>query len=218
MAKEPDQALPLTAVQVGMTAFWGSIWAILDGTGVLGDFGGDHGAWLLDEVTRTQYAIPGVFLAGFGQDEILRTVALAAAWTGIVTTAINRVGETTGLGKVSSSEASVLLATEPLWAAVFAGLFLGENMGPQAIFGGALIVAACLMTTVKPQTIQNAFGQEPEQPLEENGSQAPVKSVNSAGLSVQYMSRTQQQQQQSSPSSTATASSTALGSSNISDV
>jgi hypothetical protein len=168
-----------------MTAFWASVWALLDGTGMLGGFGGDHGAWLLDEVTRSQYAMPGVFLSGLGDDEVLRTVAIAAAWTGIVTTAINRVGETTGLGKVSSSEASVLLATEPLWAALFAGLFLGESMGPQAIIGGALIVAACLTTSLKPQQIQNLFGET----LPEDGSpRAPVRSVNSAGLSVQYLS------------------------------
>jgi len=188
MAKEPDQALPLTAVQVGMTAFWGSVWALLDGTGVLGDFGGDQGAWLLNEATRAQYAVPGVFLSGLGEDEVLRTVAVAAVWTGIVTTAINRVGETTGLGKVSSSEASVLLATEPLWAAVFAGLFLGEEMGPQAILGGALIVAACLTTSLKPQTLQNLFGGVL---LAEDGSTATVRSVNSAGLSVQYMKSSQ---------------------------
>ncbi|KAL7534438.1 hypothetical protein ACHAXR_005867 [Thalassiosira sp. AJA248-18] len=196
MAKEPDQALSLTAVQVGMTAFWGSVWALLDGTGMLGGFGGDHGAWLLDETLRAQYAMPGVFLSGLGDDEVLRTVAIAAVWTGVVTTAINRVGETTGLGKVSSSEASVLLATEPLWAALFAGLFLGESMGPQAILGGALIVAACLTTSVKPQTLQNLFGDGEE--LSEDGS----RSVNSAGLSVQYLSSSQAR-----PSS-----STALGS------
>jgi len=210
MAKEPDQALPLTAVQVGMTAFWGSVWALLDGMGLLGGFGGnDEGAWLLNEATRAQYAMPGVFLSGLGDDEVLRTVAIAAAWTGIVTTAINRVGETTGLGKVSSSEASVLLATEPLWAAVFAGLFLGESMGPQAILGGALIVAACLMTSVKPQVLQNLFGMSEEEASdsldvdEDRNPSAPVRSVNSAGLSVQYVTPTQKQP---------TASSTALGS------
>merc|ERR1712087_285319 len=63
MAKEPDQALPITAVQVGMTAFFGAIWAILDGTGLLGGFGGDHGAWLFDAGTRSHYAIPGLFLS-----------------------------------------------------------------------------------------------------------------------------------------------------------
>lgn len=193
MAKEPDQALPLTAVQVGMTAFWSSVWALLDGTGTLATLGGgDHGAWLLDATTRAQYAVPGVFAAGFGQDEVLRTVALAAVWTGVVTTAVNRVGETTGLGKVSSSEAAVLLATEPLWAAVFAGLFLGEGMGPQAAVGGALIIAACLTSSVKPQTLQNLFFEEPSTSDNGDGSPlAPVRSVNSAGLSVQYLSRQQ---------------------------
>lgn len=201
MAKEPDQALPLTAVQVGMTAFWGSVWALLDGIGALGNFGGNDGAWLLEETTRAQYAVPGVFLAGFGEDEVLRTVAIAAIWTGVVTTAVNRVGETTGLGKVSSSEASVLLATEPLWAAVFAGLFLGEEMGPQAIFGGALIVAACLTTSLKPQTLRNFFGGA-DSPDDDSDSAAPTRSVNSAGLSVQYMNGSQRP----------VASSTALGS------
>ena len=74
-----------------MTAFWGSVWALLDGTGMLGGFGGDHGAWLLDETLRSQYAMPGVFLSGLGDDEVLRTVAIAAVWTGVVTTAINKL-------------------------------------------------------------------------------------------------------------------------------
>ena len=160
MAKEPDQALPITAVQVGMTAFFGAVWATLDGTGVLGGFGGDNGAWLLNESTRSQYALPGLFLSGMGTDETLRNVAIAAGWTGLITTAANRVGETTGLGKMTPSEAAVLLATEPLWAAVFASVLLHENLGPQDIFGGALIVAACLTSAVKPSKLQELFGME----------------------------------------------------------
>eukprot|EP00568_Trieres_chinensis_P010293 CAMPEP_0183295958 /NCGR_PEP_ID=MMETSP0160_2-20130417/3708_1 /TAXON_ID=2839 ORGANISM="Odontella Sinensis, Strain Grunow 1884" /NCGR_SAMPLE_ID=MMETSP0160_2 /ASSEMBLY_ACC=CAM_ASM_000250 /LENGTH=505 /DNA_ID=CAMNT_0025457507 /DNA_START=47 /DNA_END=1564 /DNA_ORIENTATION=+ len=148
MAKEPDQALPITAVQVGMTAFFGAVWAALDGTGLLGGFGGDNGAWLLDATTREQYALPGLFLSGFSGDETLRNVAIAAGWTGLITTAANRVGETTGLGKMTSSEAAVLLATEPLWAAVFASILLGETMGPEDVLGGALIVAACLTSAL----------------------------------------------------------------------
>jgi len=157
MAKRPDQALPITACQVGMTAFWGGLWAFLDGMGYLGDFAGNQGAWLLDETTRGHYALPGLFLSGFGSDETLRIVAIAAVWTGLITTAGNRVAETTGLGKMSSSEAAVLLATEPLWAAVFASLFVGEVLGPEDIIGGALIVAACLATAVKPKVFQDFF-------------------------------------------------------------
>jgi len=162
MAKNPDQALPITAVQVGMTAFFASVWAIFDGTGVLGSFGGDNGAWLLDESTRVQYALPGLFLSGFTGDEALRNLAIAAAWTGLITTSANRVGETTALGKMSSSEAAVILATEPLWAALFASIYIGETLGPQDIVGGALIVVACLTTAVKPETLQKLLGIEPE--------------------------------------------------------
>ena len=167
MAKRPDQALPITACQVGMTAFWGGIWAFFDGMGYLGDFAGNQGAWLLEETTRSHYALPGLFLSGFGSDETLRIVAIAAVWTGLITTAGNRVAETTGLGKMSSSEAAVLLATEPLWAAVFASFFVGEVLGPEDIIGGALIVAACLATAVKPKVFQDFFRMNVEEEGEE---------------------------------------------------
>lgn len=158
MGKNPDQALPITAVAVGMTAFFGAIWAVLDGTGVINMGAGDYGSWLLDETTRSQFALPGLFLSGLGPDETLRNVAIAATWTGLITTAANRVGETTGLGKMSSSEAAVLLATEPLWAAVFASILLGETLGPQDVLGGALIIVACLTSTIKAETLRNLFG------------------------------------------------------------
>ena len=47
------------------------------------------------------------------------------------------------MGRLSSSEASVLLATEPMWAALFAAGLIGESLGPWDAAGGALIVAAC---------------------------------------------------------------------------
>ena len=93
--------------------------------------------WLLDESSRAHATLPGLFL-----DDNMRLVAFAAVWTGLITTAANRLGETTALGKLSSAEASVLLATEPLWAALFAALLLGEQLGWNDGVGGALIVAA----------------------------------------------------------------------------
>ena len=108
MQKEPTRALSITAAQVSVTAFISAVWAFCDGYG-LGPF---DGGWLLDDTLRATHTIPGLFL-----DPSLRAVAAAAAWTGLVTTAANRVAETTALGQVTSSEASVLLATGPLWAA-----------------------------------------------------------------------------------------------------
>ena len=82
-------------------------------------------------------------------DPTLQTAALAVAWTGIITTALNRFIETTALGKMKSAEASVILATEPLWASLFAALWLREDFGANDYIGGALIVGACLATALK---------------------------------------------------------------------
>lgn len=148
MAKEPSQALPITAMQCAMSAAFAGIWACLDGVGAMDGFfafGSPHGAWLLEESTKSTFTLPGLFFTdGF------RNVALAAAFTGFITTAGNRVGETVALGKLSSSEASVLLATEPLWAAVFASFLINEQLSLWDGVGGALIVAACVATAIDP--------------------------------------------------------------------
>ena len=149
MAKEPSQALPITAMQCAMSAAFAGVWAGLDGTGFMDgalSFGSPHGAWLLNESDAgSSFALPGLFF-----DANFRNVALAAAFTGFVTTAGNRVGETVALGKLSSSEASVLLATEPLWAAVFASFLINEQLSLWDGVGGALIVAACVVTAIDP--------------------------------------------------------------------
>lgn len=156
MAREPTQALPITATQCAVSALVAGVWAWLDGTGAAhGAFAfGDprHGAWLLDG-GGASYALPGLFY-----DPSLRSAAAAAAFTGLVTTAGNRVGETTALGRLSSSEASVLLATEPLWAAVFASALLHEHLDLWDGVGGALIVAACVATAIDPAWLRERLG------------------------------------------------------------
>lgn len=157
MAKEPSQALSITAAQCGMSALLSAIWAVLDGVGAFnGAFSvGPHGAWLLDESVRASFTLPGMFFSdGF------RACALAALFTGFITTAGNRVGETMALGKLSSSEASVLLATEPIWAAVFANLIVGEQLGYNDVVGGGLIVVACVATAIDPKWLRGKLGIE----------------------------------------------------------
>ena len=81
------------------------------------------------------------------------------------------MGETTALGKVSSSEASVLLSTEPLFAAVFASSLLGEELGWNAAAGGALIVGACLCNAATPQQVRALLSIAPSaEPEEERRS------------------------------------------------
>ena len=140
MRGRPDQALPITAVQVSMSAFLCMIWCLTDG-------------WLFQMNDASQYTLPNMFF-----EPSLQTAAWAVAWTGLITTAMNRVIETTALGKVSSAEASVILATEPLFAALFSAVLLSESFGANDYIGGALIVGACFATALKPSDFEPLFG------------------------------------------------------------
>ena len=75
------------------------------------------------------------------QSHIMSQPCASIQHTGLVTTALNRFIETTALDKLKSAEASVILATEPLWAALFAALWLKDDFGANDYIGGALIVS-----------------------------------------------------------------------------
>lgn len=133
--EEPGQVIPVTATLVATTAVCAWIWCLSEGS--IGP---------LQEL--------------FSSDPSLHIPVLAALlWTGIVSTSINFVVEIAALGYVPSSEAAVLLASEPVWAALFAAFLLGESMGGNDYVGGALIVGACLVNAlVKPSDIQKLLG------------------------------------------------------------
>lgn len=141
MRGRPDQALPITAVQVSMSALLCMVWCFMDG-------------WVGSEGTA-MYTLPNMFF-----EPSLTQAAWAVAWTGLITTAMNRVIETTALGKVSSAEASVILATEPLFAALFSAFLLAEQFGLNDYVGGVLIVGACFATALKPSDFDQFFNKE----------------------------------------------------------
>lgn len=67
----------------------------------------------------------------------------ALLWTGLVTGAGCAFAEAVALGRLSSSAATVIFATEPLFAAAFSAAVLGERLGGSGWAGGALVLAAC---------------------------------------------------------------------------
>ena len=81
-------------------------------------------------------------------------VAASIVWTGLVTTALTVLLQTTSLGVLSSSETTVLYSTEPIWAAAFANVVLGETVGLNTWVGGALIIAACISSSVSPRKLR----------------------------------------------------------------
>jgi drug/metabolite transporter (DMT)-like permease len=83
-------------------------------------------------------------------------------WTGLISTSLNFFIGLTALGKVPPSEASVLLASEPLWAALLSALFYeGSSLSISDGIGGILIVGACLVNAlVKPEMVWSATGED----------------------------------------------------------
>merc|ERR1711924_228180 len=68
---------------------------------------------------------------------------------GMVTTALPLFIEINALQNISSTLASLIYTTEPLWGALFASLFLKEHFGGLGYLGAALIVGSTAYATVK---------------------------------------------------------------------
>ena len=87
-------------------------------------------------------------------------VAAGVLYTGLVSTALAVLLQTRALGKIPATDSSVIVATEPLWAAGFAALLLGENLPDEAKLGGALILLGCLANDKLPETLVAPKGDE----------------------------------------------------------
>lgn len=128
MRQYPSQTLPITAVQVA-------------GVGLLSF------AWMCAEASQSGHLDASLLAPVLADTKVLGSIL----YLGVVTTALTRIGETTALGSVSSGDASILFTTEPLWAAVFGALLMGENLGVSAWIGGGLIVAGVCARLAAPR-------------------------------------------------------------------
>lgn len=126
MRRYPNDALPCAAIQCAVIALGASAAA----------FG--QGADLLN--------------APFWHD----TGALVSlVWLGLVSTAFTIWLQALAFKQVPATDASIILTSEPLWAALFASALLGEHLGVNQLAGGAAILAACavndgLLPTMPP--------------------------------------------------------------------
>lgn len=117
----PDQGGAITALQLVVTMFASWLWVIWDNQG-------------LPSVESITGALNSAEMGA------------AVLWTGLITTALTVFLQTTSVSKLSSQEATVLISTEPIWAALFSSVLLQEVIGPNAFIGGGLIVGACIFS------------------------------------------------------------------------
>ncbi|CAM9531413.1 unnamed protein product [Discosporangium mesarthrocarpum] len=92
--------------------------------------------------------------AGAGADALgghgTAAVPLAILWTGLMTTALTIYGETLAMRRLSASESTVILSTEPLFGTAFAAVLLGEPVGWSTATGAALVLLACVWSVLGP--------------------------------------------------------------------
>jgi drug/metabolite transporter (DMT)-like permease len=72
-------------------------------------------------------------------------------YTGLVTTALALWMESIAFANVPATDASLILTTEPLFAAGFGAIALGETFGISDYVGASLIVGACALSIVLDQ-------------------------------------------------------------------
>lgn len=65
-------------------------------------------------------------------------------YLGCVTTAGGLWLQTLAFRRVSASDASMILSSEPVWAAIFSAVLLGEQVTPIEAVGGGMIITACV--------------------------------------------------------------------------
>lgn len=130
MRKRPETALPVSAIKLVVVAL-----------ASLGMF--ELTPLFADNVGTVLPSLPdfGAILSS--------PVAMGGIlYTGIVTTALALWVESIAFAKVPATDASIILTTEPLFAALFGAVSLGETFGMSDYAGASLIVGACVLAAL----------------------------------------------------------------------
>lgn len=122
---------PLVAVKVVTQAILSVLWL------------GGRRLWSGGAASATAVAVSAVPWTPLA---VLMNVGLVL-WAGAVVSASTSWMQTKGQAAVPASEAAILYAAQPLWAAIIATLLLGETLGVSGMFGAGMIVAGTIVSS-----------------------------------------------------------------------
>jgi drug/metabolite transporter (DMT)-like permease len=135
MKKEPDAALPVSGIKLAVVAmaalalFEVSPHVAADASTAAVVEGAAQSLWKLPDFTPI----------------LSSPVALGAiCYTGIVTTSLALWVESIAFQRVQATDASIILTTEPLFAAAISSVLVGEQFGASDAIGAFFIVGACI--------------------------------------------------------------------------
>jgi len=132
MKKEPEAALPVSCIKLAVVAISALAFFELS----------PHSA--VDATDGIALSVEGLKLPDFAP--ILQSpVALATIfYTGLITTSLALFVESVAFQRVPATDASIILTTEPLFAAAVSAFLVGETFGPSDLVGALFIVGACV--------------------------------------------------------------------------
>jgi drug/metabolite transporter (DMT)-like permease len=87
----------------------------------------------------------GVVLPDSGQDWA------AVIYMALVAGAVALVAQTWAQSQLSPTRTAIIMSMEPVFAAVFAVLFGGEDIGPRMLVGGAMVLTAMFVVEIGPR-------------------------------------------------------------------
>ncbi|KAJ8908613.1 hypothetical protein NDN08_005318 [Rhodosorus marinus] len=129
LSKYPDSAMALSAAQLATVGGLSAVWYAIDSLMLYGtlDFSG------------IQVAVSDSLVFG------------SLLYTGLITTGLTLVLENLSLKRLSAAELSLLVSSEPFFAAAFSAFFLDETLTSQGVLGGFLIFTACLSSSLSTE-------------------------------------------------------------------
>jgi len=129
MAKRPEAALPVSAIKLATVAVASLI--LFEVSPLI------NGGSINDLAFRIPDFSP-ILSSSVATGGIL--------YTGLITTALALWVESVTFAKVPAKDASLILTTEPLFAAGCGAVALGETFGTSDYIGASLIVGACVLS------------------------------------------------------------------------
>ena len=126
--KKPEAGLPISAIKLCMVAFFS--YGLFEFYPLLH---GEEFALRIPDFTpilSSPLAIKGI------------------AYTGLITSALALWVESIAFKRVAATDASIILTTEPLFAALAGAITLGETFGVSDYVGASLIIGACALAVI----------------------------------------------------------------------
>ena len=125
MHKQPSAALPVSAMKLSVVAL--AAFTFFEASHIM-----------------VEGASQGLILPDFTPILQSNSAMLAILYTGLVTTSIALWVESIAFQRVPATDASVILTTEPLFAALVSAVLVGEQFGLSDAVGAVFIIGACV--------------------------------------------------------------------------